>query len=56
MNCSSYDTSSSPDSFFWWDSLHPSEQTWRELAGEVVRVLNGSSDYARYYHGGGRAW
>jgi len=39
----------SPDSFMWYDSLHPSEQTDRIVAREFVNVLNGNSSYATYW-------
>jgi len=45
-NCT---TSSSPDSFVWYDPLHPSEQTSRVIAREFVGVLGGKSKYARYW-------
>ncbi|KIW15114.1 hypothetical protein PV08_07901 [Exophiala spinifera] len=38
-----------PDSFMWRDDLHPSEQTHRNIAAELVRVLDGTSDYAQYW-------
>ena len=42
---------SSPDSFFWYDELHPSEQTDRILAEEFVAALNGNGTYATYFSG-----
>ncbi len=39
----------SPDSFLWFDELHPSEQTDRIIARNFVDVLNGNSSYATYY-------
>jgi len=39
----------SPDSFFWYDSLHPSEQADRNIAKEFVKVISGDSTYASYY-------
>ena len=39
----------SPDSFLWYDILHPSEQTDRIIAKEFVQVISGSSGYAAYY-------
>jgi hypothetical protein len=39
----------SPDSFEWFDSLHPSEQTDRVIAQEFVRVTQGRSKYAMYF-------
>ncbi|KZO96195.1 carbohydrate esterase family 16 protein [Calocera viscosa TUFC12733] len=43
-------TSPSPDSFMWYDSLHPSEQCGRVLAREVVSAIEGQSKYATYYN------
>ncbi|KAI9870229.1 MAG: hypothetical protein M1830_004504 [Pleopsidium flavum] len=40
---------SSPDSFLWFDELHPSEQTDRIIARNFVDVINGNSSYATYY-------
>ncbi|CAE7174737.1 hypothetical protein P3342_007831 [Pyrenophora teres f. teres] len=45
-NCSS---TNSPDSFMWYDPLHPSEQTSRVIAREFVSVLGGKSKYASYW-------
>lgn len=39
----------SPDSFLWYDELHPSEQLDRVLARNFVDVLSGNSSYATYY-------
>ncbi|KDR65936.1 hypothetical protein GALMADRAFT_232813 [Galerina marginata CBS 339.88] len=33
------------DSFMWWDELHPSEQTGRNLAAEMNRKFDGKSKY-----------
>jgi len=33
------------DSFMWWDELHPSEQTGRNLAREMVNKILGKSQY-----------
>ncbi|KAJ7145700.1 GDSL lipase/esterase [Mycena epipterygia] len=33
------------DSYMWWDELHPSEQTGRNLARELWKKLTGSSSY-----------
>jgi phospholipase/lecithinase/hemolysin len=41
--------SSSPDSFMWYDELHPSEQTSRVVAKEFVAVLDGESKWATYW-------
>jgi hypothetical protein len=40
---------SSPDSFMWYDELHPSEQTERVVAQEFVKVVKGVSEYATYW-------
>lgn len=37
------------DSFLWYDELHPSEQTDRLVAKEIVSLLNGNGKYATYY-------
>jgi phospholipase/lecithinase/hemolysin len=39
----------SPDSFEWFDPLHPSEQTGRVIAREFVNVIGGNSTYAMYW-------
>jgi phospholipase/lecithinase/hemolysin len=41
--------SSSPDSYEWYDPLHPSEQTSRVVAREFVSVIGGESKYATYW-------
>jgi phospholipase/lecithinase/hemolysin len=41
-------TSPSPDSYLWFDELHPSEQASRLLAKEFVQVVSGKSRYANY--------
>ncbi|KAJ7191634.1 GDSL lipase/esterase [Mycena pura] len=33
------------DSYMWWDELHPSEQTGRNLAMETFKALTGRSKY-----------
>ncbi|KAF7326021.1 hypothetical protein MKEN_00453000 [Mycena kentingensis (nom. inval.)] len=33
------------DSYMWWDELHPSEQTGRNLAEEIFKALNGRSKF-----------
>ena len=38
-----------PDSFMWFDELHPTEQTDRQIAKEYGNVLAGNSSYATYY-------
>ncbi|KAF2278818.1 uncharacterized protein EI97DRAFT_413696 [Westerdykella ornata] len=39
----------SPDSFLWFDELHPSEQASRVVAREFVGVLKGGSKWAKYW-------
>jgi phospholipase/lecithinase/hemolysin len=39
----------SPDSFIWYDELHPTEQADRILAKEFVNVASGHSKYATYW-------
>ncbi|KAF2636804.1 hypothetical protein P280DRAFT_408327 [Massarina eburnea CBS 473.64] len=41
--------SQSPDSYVWFDELHPSEQTDRVVAREFVGVLGGESRWATYW-------
>ncbi|WPB01764.1 uncharacterized protein RHO25_006396 [Cercospora beticola] len=41
--------SDSPDSFLWYDALHPSEQADRVFAREFVEVVKGTSRWARYW-------
>ncbi|KAM3419849.1 hypothetical protein BST61_g3178 [Cercospora zeina] len=41
--------SKNPDSFLWFDALHPSEQADRVFAREFLEVVNGSSKWARYW-------
>jgi hypothetical protein len=38
-----------PDSFMWYDELHPSEQTDRVIAREFVDVVKGKSKWATYW-------
>lgn len=45
-NCKS---ASNPDSYLWYDELHPSEQTSRVIAKEFVGVLDGKSKWAKYW-------
>ena len=45
-NCT---TNASPDSYEWFDPLHPSEQTSRVVAREFVNVVGGKSKYATYW-------
>lgn len=44
-------TNPSPDSYMWYDDLHPSEQTERVIAREFVKVVNGTSKWASYWGG-----
>jgi len=55
-NSSACTTNASPDSFLWYDTLHPSEQTDRIIAEEFVNVVKGRSKYATYWsaQGGGQ--
>ena len=39
----------SPDSYLWFDELHPSEQADRNVASEFVKVVQGTSEYATYW-------
>ncbi|KAL1606009.1 hypothetical protein SLS59_003133 [Nothophoma quercina] len=39
----------SPDSFEWYDALHPSEQTSRIVAREFVNVLGGKGKWGTYW-------
>jgi len=41
--------SSSPDSFMWFDDLHPSEQADRVVAKEFLKVISGKSKFATYW-------
>lgn len=45
-NCTLHE---SPDSYAWYDPLHPSEQTSRIIAREFVSVMSGQSKYVRYW-------
>jgi hypothetical protein len=40
----------SPDSYIWYDELHPSEQASRIVAREFLTVLSGKSKYSTYWH------
>ena len=40
--------SASPDSYLWFDELHPSEQASRWLGKEFVKLVSGKSQYAIY--------
>ncbi|KAF2125174.1 carbohydrate esterase family 16 protein [Dothidotthia symphoricarpi CBS 119687] len=46
QNCT---LAASPDSYLWYDPLHPSEQTSRIVAREFVNVLGGKSKWAAYW-------
>lgn len=39
----------SPDSYLWYDQLHPSEQADRNVAKEFVKVIEGESQFATYW-------
>lgn len=39
----------SPDSFMWFDELHPSERTDQIIAEEFVKVVAGESKWATYW-------
>lgn len=39
----------SPDSYLWYDELHPSEQADRNVAKEFVNVIGGDSQFAEYW-------
>ncbi|RDI77215.1 hypothetical protein Vi05172_g12771 [Venturia inaequalis] len=39
----------SPDSYLWYDELHPSEQADRNVAKEFVQVFKGGSRFATYW-------
>jgi phospholipase/lecithinase/hemolysin len=39
----------SPDSYLWYDELHPSEQADRIVASEFVKVVQGHSQYVTYW-------
>jgi hypothetical protein len=38
-----------PDSYLWYDELHPSEQADRNVAKEFVKVISGESQFAQYW-------
>ncbi|KAF2091996.1 carbohydrate esterase family 16 protein [Saccharata proteae CBS 121410] len=42
-------TCEDPDSFMWYDALHPSEQTDRVIARNFVDVVRGDSQWATYW-------
>lgn len=41
--------SPNPDSFLWYDPLHPSQQTDRVIGQEFVEVVKGGSKWATYW-------
>ncbi|PYH41065.1 SGNH/GDSL hydrolase family protein [Aspergillus saccharolyticus JOP 1030-1] len=43
--------SDSPDSFLWFDALHPSERTDQIIAEEFIKVVSGESRFAEYWSG-----
>ncbi|OJD18057.1 hypothetical protein AJ78_01887 [Emergomyces pasteurianus Ep9510] len=46
QNC---ERQTSPDSYMWYDVLHPSEQTDRIIAQHFVQVVEGVSGYTNYF-------
>lgn len=42
-------TNPNPDSFTWYDELHPSEQVERVIAMNFVDVVKGASQWATYW-------
>ena len=42
-------TSIGASHFFWYDELHPSQQTDEAIAHEFVNVVRGTSKYATYW-------
>lgn len=49
MAGSECETLSSPDSFLWYDQLHPSQRTDEIIAEEFIKVVKGESKYATYW-------
>jgi phospholipase/lecithinase/hemolysin len=47
-NCTSQ-TSIGLSHFFWYDELHPSQQTDEAIAHEFINVVKGTSKYATYW-------
>ncbi|RAH56722.1 GDSL lipase/acylhydrolase family protein [Aspergillus piperis CBS 112811] len=43
------ETLSNPDSFLWYDQLHPSQRTDEIIAEEFIKVVKGESEYATYW-------
>lgn len=39
----------SPDSYLWFDELHPSEQSDRIFAEKFIEVVKGNSPWATYW-------
>jgi phospholipase/lecithinase/hemolysin len=39
----------SPDSYLWYDELHPSEQADPIVASEFVKMVQGHSQYSKYW-------
>lgn len=37
------------DHFYWYDELHPGEQTDKAIANEFAKVVEGTSGYAKYW-------
>ena len=42
-----------PDSFMWFDELHPSQQTERVIARNFLDVVKGASKWATYWGSSG---
>jgi hypothetical protein len=40
-----------PDSFLWFDELHPSQRTDQIIAQTFIQVVKGTSKYATYWQG-----
>lgn len=38
-----------PESYMWFDELHPSERTSEILAQEFMQVVRGKSEWATYW-------
>ncbi|VUC31421.1 unnamed protein product [Clonostachys rosea] len=49
MESGCYYSNPHPDSFLWYDELHPSEQANRWFAKEFIEVVKGNSKMAKYW-------
>lgn len=38
-----------PETFLWFDELHPSEQTDKIIAEQFIQVVKGESKWASYW-------